>query len=144
MHTGLAATRQRRVYRALTLRAGVVAAAGPLCLGGGVSARRRFGPVWALTWRFGACWLIGRLGCVGLLIGRIGPAACFSRGVRLRPGGALFGALARAGNAASHKKALVFFINAGKFLADGGRLALFGGHITHNARAGVCFAALRE
>ena len=48
------------------------------------------------------------------------------------------------GYAAPHKKALVFFINAGKLLADGGRLALFGGHITYNARAGVCFAALRE
>lgn len=63
---------------------------------------------------------------------------------RFGPVGALFGVLARAGNAAPHKKALVLFINAGKFLADGGRLALFGGHITHNARAGVCFAALRE
>lgn len=120
MHTGLAATRQRRAYRGLTLRAGAVAAAGPFAWGvafrpgwgvmaywvfrsGGVSARRHFGPV-----------------------------------------GVLFGVLARAGNAAPHKKALVLFIYAGKFLADGGRLALFGGHITHNARAGVCFAALRE
>lgn len=112
--------------------AGVVAAAGPFTWGvvfrsGGVSAR------------FGA--LIGRLGRGGLLgvsaRRRVGPAA-------FRPGGALFGVLARAGNAAPHKKALVFFINAGKFLADGGRLALFGGHITYNARAGVCFAALRE
>lgn len=104
----------------------------PLYLGCGVSARWRIGPVGAL---------IGRLGRVGLLgvSARqcVGPAA-------FRPGGALFGVLARAGNAAPHKKALVFFINAGKFLADGGRLALFGGHITHNARAGVCFAALRE
>ena len=107
--------------------AGVVAAAGPFTWGvvfrpGGVSARR----------------------CVGLLIGHFGPAVRGPAYWVYRPGGALFGVLARAGNVAPHKKALVFFINAGKFLADGGRLALFGGHITHNARAGVCFAALRE
>lgn len=146
MHTGLAATRQRRVYRGLTLRAGVVAAAGPFAWGGGVSVRRRFGPVGALIGRLlgvlgsvdlSGAWGVSARRCVGPLIGRFGPAACFSRG-------ALFGALARAGNAAPHKKALVFFINAGKFLADGGRLALFGGHITHNARAGVCLATLRE
>lgn len=87
----------------------------PLYLGGGVSARRRFGP----AVRGPAYWAF-------------------------RPGGALFGVLARAGNAAPHKKALVFFINAGKLLADGGHLTLFRGHITYNARAGVCFAALRE
>lgn len=79
-------------------------------------------------------------GCAGV----VAAAGPFTWGVVCRPGGALFGVLARAGNAAPHKKALVFFINAGKFLADGGRLALFGGHITYNARAGVCFAALRE
>lgn len=110
--------------------AGVVAAAGPFTWGCGVSARQcvglgRFGPVGVL------------IGCLLGVLGRIGPAV---RG----PGGALFGILSRAGNAAPHKKALVFFINAGKLLADGGRLALFGGHITYNARAGVCFAALRE
>ena len=99
-------------------------------------------PLYLWLWRFGPVGaLIGRLGRGGLLgvSARqcVGPAA-------YRPGGALFGVLACAGNAAPHKKALVFFINAGKFLADGGRLALFGGHITYNARAGVCFAALRE
>ena len=84
------------------------------------------------------------LGCgVSARLGRLSGAYLAFWGA-FRPGGALFGVLARAGNAAPHKKALVFFINAGKFLADGGRLALFGGHITHNARAGVCFAALRE
>lgn len=96
--------------------AGVIAAAGPFTWGCGVSAR------------------------LGRLSGAWGVVAYWA----YRPGGALFGVLARAGNAASHKKALVFFIYAGKFLADGGRLALFGGHITYNARAGVCFAALRE
>ena len=113
--------------------AGVVAAAGPFTCGCGVSARLgRLGRV-----DLSGAWGVSARRCVGLLIGRIGPAVRW-------PGGALFGVLARAGNAAPHKKALVFFINAGKFLADGGRLALFGGHITHNARAGVCFAALRE
>lgn len=110
--------------------AGVVAAAGPFTWGvvfrpGGVLAR-----LGRLSGAYLAFWGALARQCVG-------PAA-------FRPGGALFGALARAGNAAPHKKALVFFINAGKFLADGGRLALFGGHITYNARAGVCFAALRE
>ena len=106
--------------------------------GGGGGGR----PLYLLLWRFGPVGaLIGRL--LGIL-GRVGPAARGPAYWAYRPGGALFGALARAGNAAPHKKALVFFINAGKFLADGGRLALFGGHITHNARAGVCFAALRE
>ena len=106
--------------------AGVVAAAaGPF--------------TWGVVFRPGSA-LARR--CVGLLIGRIGPAVRWPGGVFFP--GALFGVLARTGNAAPHKKALVFFINAGKFLADGGRLALFGGHITYNARAGVCFAALRE
>ena len=114
--------------------AGVIAAAGPFTWGCGVSARRHFGPVVALIRR-----LLGILGRVDLS----GAWGALARR-RVFPGGALFGVLARAGNAAPHKKALVFFINAGKFLADGGRLALFGGHITHNARAGVCFAALRE
>lgn len=106
--------------------AGVVAAAGPF--------------TWGVVCRPG-----GVLARLGRLSGAWGVVAYWA----YRPGGvffpgALFGILARAGNAAPHKKALVFFINAGKFLADGGRLALFGGHITHNARAGVCFAALRE
>ena len=112
--------------------AGVIAAAGPFTWGCGVSAR-----LGRLSGAYLAFWGALARRCVGLLIGRFGPAVRW-------PGGALFGVLARAGNAAPHKKALVFFINAGKFLADGGRLALFGGHITHNARAGVCFAALRE
>lgn len=106
--------------------AGVLAAAGPFTWG------VAFRPGWGAYRALGAWWLIGR----------IGPAVRWPGGVFFP--GALFGALARAGNAAPHKKALVFFINAGKFLADGGRLALFGGHITYNARAGVCFAALRE
>lgn len=121
--------------------AGVIAAAGPFACGCGVSARlgRLSGAYlafWcALTYRaLGAWWLIGR----------IGPAVRGPAYWAFRPGGVLFGALARAGNAAPHKKALVFFINAGKFLADGGRWALFGGHITHNARASVCLSTLRE
>lgn len=108
--------------------AGVVAAAGPFTWG------VAFRPGWGAYRALGAWWLIGR----------IGPAVRWPAYWAYRPGGALFGILARAGNTAPHKKALVFFINAGKFLADGGRLALFGGHITYNARAGVCFAALRE
>lgn len=110
--------------------AGVIAAAGPFTWGCGVSAR-----LGRLSGAYLAFW--------GVLTYRA-PGARWPAYWAFRPGGALFGVLARAGNAAPHKKALVFFINAGKFLADGGRLALFGGHITHNARAGVCFAALRE
>ena len=107
--------------------AGVVAAADPFIWGCGVSAR-----LGRLSGAYLAFWGALARRCVGPLIRRIGPV------------GVLLGVLARAGNAAPHKKALVLFINAGKFLADGGRLALFGGHITYNARAGVCFAALRE
>ena len=126
--------------------AGVIAAAGPFTWG--VAYRPGWGAYlafWgALARRCVVAYWAYRPGGAWWLIGRIGPAVRWPAYWAYRPGGALFGALARAGNAAPHKKALVFFINAGKFLADGGRLAIFGGHITHNARAGVCFAALRE